>query len=167
MVYWTTIDVDGVTYDLVHLRPFAFEIRPQRWSQMATVQVSFNDHCFTEKYDPARHPAPTAVGSRHESRAFSIERWRWSFELPQIVRTLDRRRIARTRHGNLVHLRLPDGEEYAVFFTLRRLETARCALFVVSAYVPSSNVTRPAKTGEMVFNTAVALTLEGKPLKFP
>lgn len=169
MVVWSPIEVDGVLHDLSHLEPFAFDMVPQRWSKPATIAVAFNDHCFTEAFDPHRHAVRLRIAgaSRHETRGFSPERWALSLGLPEIVRTLDGRRVARTRHGNLVHVRLADGRDYAVFFTLRRQAATRCGLFVVSAYAPGPATTPPAATGEMRFNTAVALVLEGKPLRFP
>lgn len=169
MSRWLPIMVGGVTYDLAHLDPFTFDIVPRGWSRSAIVAVAFNDHCFTEKFDDARHTSPivTPTSSGHETRGFSLERWRLSLELPDLIRNFDGKRVARTRNGNLVHLRTASGAEYGVFFTLRRSHGLRCALYVVSAYELGAKTARPAVTGEMRFETACALVLEGKPLRFP
>jgi hypothetical protein len=76
------------------------------------------------------------------------------------------KRIASSRHGNLIRAELASGGIYAIFFTLRRVNNRRAELFVVSAFQWGKSE-KAATTGGMNFNVALAKVLEGKPLKFP
>jgi hypothetical protein len=62
-----------------------------------------------------------------ETRTFCPSRYKRSFELPTIIRSLETRRceFARGMSGlvNYVTVETTDGERYAAFFELRRLKT--------------------------------------------
>ncbi|ODS57416.1 MAG: hypothetical protein ABS40_04140 [Agrobacterium sp. SCN 61-19] len=168
MPYWEPLTIDGQTYDLAHLEPFEFQITPTQSDVPATISVRFHDHCFTETFDPRKHTARirTSQASLHEYRAFCLERYQLSFQLPQIIVGLDGKKVASTREGNLVRITLADGNTYPMFFTLRKARERRVEMFVVSAYIWERE-NPPADTGEMKFNLAVAKVLKGEKPKFP
>ena len=87
--------------------------------------------------------------------------------MPELVRSLDGKKIASTDRDNLVRIELMDGRDYGIFFTLRRESPRRCKLFVVSAYLLDRPRQSVVKTGEMKFNTAVARVLKGQRPQFP
>jgi hypothetical protein len=169
MPYWKPIRVGAEEFSLTHLEPFTFVLTPNGWNKQAGVSVRFNDHCFTEKFDGARHDKPliSQHASNHEHRAFCPIRYELSKNLPAFVRGMDGKRVAQTREGNLVRIELANGANYGVFFTLRREDANRCGLFVVSAYPFEKSKKVVAITGEMRFNVAVALVLDGRRPKFP
>ena len=168
MTYWTPLIVDGVAIDLAHLEPFEFQMAPRDWTELATISVRFTDHCFTEAFDPRHHTAVvvTSQSSPSESRGFAPDRYELSKLLPGILSSLGAKRVASTREGNLVYVELAGGARYAVFFTLRRHNPRRAELFVVSAY-PMEEGRRPADTGSMRFDLALAKVLRGERPKFP
>ena len=134
------------------------------------LNVRFNDHCFTTGFDPAKHdPAdimPTMLVSKTETRVFCKDRYKLSFQLPELIKAFGSKRIASTRDGNLVRVESPDGQTYAIFFTLRTHNAARVNLFVVSAY-PIGPGKKVADTGEMKFDIALAKILRGEKARFP
>jgi hypothetical protein len=167
--YWKPLIIDGQRYDLSHLKPFEFAVTPKGWNETTRMSVRFHDHCFTEKYDPNHHMSKliSSQQSKHEERAFDQLRYQMSFQLPELIRGLENKRISSTRNGNLVRVELADGQEYGVFFTLKKEAHNRCILYVVSAYPLSRPRQKIIVTGEMKFNVAVGLVLKGKRPKFP
>lgn len=169
MAYWAPITVGDQTLALAHLEPFEFQVVPKGWNSPATLSVSFHDHCFTETFDPTRHDVAlaTSQASLHERRAFCPIRYQMSYQLPAFVRGLDGKRVASTRSQNLVRIELANGAEYGVFFTLKREGKRRCGLFVVSAFVLDRPRQSVVTTGEMNFNVAVGMVLDGRQPRFP
>jgi hypothetical protein len=168
MPYWSPLIIDGAAVDLSHLEPFEFLVMPTGGTQHATISVRFHDHCFTETFDPAKHDTPIASNqaSRHEKRAFDMDRYNLSFALPDAIRSFDGVRFGATRRGNFVRVTLNDGRTYPIFFTLRHEGGRHVALFVVSAYA-LDRPTQVIETGEMRFNVAIAKLLKGEKLRFP
>ncbi|ESQ81033.1 hypothetical protein [Asticcacaulis sp. YBE204] len=170
MSYWTKLIIDDVNLSLTHLEPFSFECLARDGAAPAAISVRFNDHCFTKALDPEQHSPEDLIrpsyAARTERRVFCRIRYELSFRLPDIIRTLGSKRIASTREGNLVRLELDNGETYAVFFTLRRKGRDHADLFVVSAY-PLAPGKKPADTGDMKFDLALAKILRGEKAKFP
>lgn len=87
-----------------------------------------------------------------EIRTFCHERYRHSLRLPNIVRTLEKRRceFARGMSGrtNYVTVETPDGERYAAFFDLRRFNLVGpngVRLTVQSAYILDASKPSPGK----------------------
>jgi len=169
MAYWKPLVIDGNFVDLAHLEPFEFQIIPTGLKDPATIRVAFNNHCFSEAFDAARHktPLPTTHVAPHETRGFDPLRYELSKLLPAEVRAFDGKRVAQTRSGPLVRVTLNDGREYAIFFTLKKMKAWICEMFVMSAYPLDRPKHQVIATGEMKFNVAVALVLAGKKPKFP
>lgn len=169
MSYWKPLVVDGNAIDLSHLEPFEFSLIPKGFTEQAVIRVRFNDHCFTEDFDAAKHVCalPETHVARHETRGFSGVRYELSKALPAYVRSFDGQRIAQTRTGTLVRITMGDGSRYGIFFTLRKAGARCCDVFVVSAYPLDREPHTVVSTGEMKFNVAVAMVLSGKKPKFP
>ncbi len=170
MSYWPALVINAICIDLSHLEPFEFQCLPRDYAEPVTVHVRFNDHCFTKGFDPARHdpldilPAPFV--SKTEKRVFCPDRYALSLFLPELIKAIGNKRIASTREGNLVRIETPDGQTYAIFFGLRKQNTARVNLYVVSAY-PIGSDKKVADTGEMKFDIALMKILRGEKAKFP
>jgi len=170
MSYWPKLLIDGNEIDLSHLEPFDFQSLPRGSTTNARLQVRFNDHCFSRTFEMATdniaHLLPVAFCGKFEKRVFCTDRYRLSRHLPRFIKALGNKRIASTREGNLVRIEIPDGRQYAIFFTLRRIAAQEASLFVVSAY-PLERGKRPADTGEMKFDIALAKILRSEKAKFP
>ncbi|MGL4240657.1 MAG: hypothetical protein ACRCTI_06045 [Beijerinckiaceae bacterium] len=167
MPVWKPLHIDGRLVDLSHLEPFAFEVAPVGAALPVPIEVQFNDHCFSIPFDPARHSAALTRDhiAGYGARAFDDDRFGASKMLPAIIRDLGGKRIFTTRRDSLHLATLPDGRLYAIFFNLRRIWGRRVTLFVVSA-VPWSGNRRPAVTGGMSFNVALAKALRGERTRF-
>jgi len=156
--------------DLSHIEPFVTHFQPRDWHETATVRVIFNNHCFSRAYKPGidnkTKLLSKAFTNKTEQRVFCHQRHALSYYLPNYIRSLGNKRIASTREGNMVRLETPEHIDYAIFFTLRRLNSRRAEVFVVSAYALNKGQ-RPADTGEMKFDLALAKVLRGEKPKFP
>lgn len=157
-------------YALSHLHPFLQRIElaaiNRNPTRMVDLHVAFGLHTFTRASEPgdARHEL---YGDNRETRTFCPIRYRRSFELPNIVRTLEKRRceFARGFSGlvNYVTVEFADGARYAAFFELRRLKTVgpnALQLMVQSAYVLDSDRPAPGK-GRVHFHALLGHALRG------
>jgi hypothetical protein len=111
MTYWSPLVVEGLKYDLSHLEPFQFQVTPREISDPATISVRFHDHCFTTTYDTKKHLEITRSSqhSAREERTFDLNRYELSKLLPDFIKALDGKRIASSRHGNLIRAELASG----------------------------------------------------------
>jgi hypothetical protein len=142
---WRPHHSGGNRYDISHLHPFRYIVymppRDSRCAREVQVRVAFTSHCFTEKsndetFDAAYSRVP------HDLRRFSIARHALSLQLPEIIRTLERRPIyfnfmdSRRRNYIAVELTQAPGVEYLVFFDVRRIvdEPNTVLIFVQSAF---------------------------------
>jgi hypothetical protein len=170
MKYWSELIINGVNIDLGHLEPFEFVCTARDIEGAITISVRFNDHCFTKDFNPVLHGRTNIISrkfsNKNELRVFCEERYLLSHKLPEIIMSLHNKRIASSREGNLVRIEAPNGQTYAVFFTLRKQNTRRINLFVVSAY-PVASGKRVVDTGEMKFDKALAKIIRGEKPKFP
>lgn len=170
MRYWSPLVVNGVEVSLSHLEPFVFRCAARDVLEPVELNVRFNDHCFSKTFDPAFHTHDDVIRPSHaaktERRVFCPDRYALSLHLRRIIEALGDKHVASTREGNLVRMELEDGQIYAIFFTLRRKMGRRIDLFVVSAY-PVAMGKKPADTGEMRFDLALAKVLRGEKPKFP
>jgi hypothetical protein len=118
----------GTHYDLDHLHPqvvgFRLPATTRRPSRDIQVRVTYGLHCFTRDPKPDEQFPPSAVYFRNrEQRLFCADRWMWSLALPGIVRTIDQRNCYETNRRNHVLFSTAtcdNGDEYAVFFAVRR-----------------------------------------------
>jgi hypothetical protein len=157
-------------YALSHLHPFRRRIElpavGKHRARVVELYVCFGLHTFTRAIDPADGDCQFYRDNR-ETRTFCPKRYRRSFELPAIVRTLETRRceFARGMSGlvNYVTVETTDGERYAVFFELRRFKPVgpdAVQLMVQSAYVLDPDKPAPGK-GRIHFHALLGQVLRG------
>jgi len=84
--YFQALAIGGQTYDFAHLEPFTFTISSQLAKRDLRVHVTFSNHCFTQSYDAATHPAaePIILDGARRHRTFCPIRYRLSKKLPAI-----------------------------------------------------------------------------------
>lgn len=134
--------------------------------------VAFGLHTFTRASEPDDGHDELYRDNR-ETRTFCQTRYRRSFELPRIIRTLETRRceFARGVSGlmNYVTVETADGAQYAAFFELRRLRTLgsnAVQLMVQSAYVLDCDKPAPGK-GRIHFHALLGHVLRGTTPRLP
>jgi hypothetical protein len=149
-------------YTLSHLHPFVHGIELAATDKhpacSVRLYVSFGLHTFTRSIEP--HDGDHEIyRDNREARTFCPNRYQRSFELPNMIRTLEKRRceFARGMAGlvNYVTMETTDGERYAAFFDLRRfrkLGPTAVHLTVESAYVLDRGKPAPGK-GRIHFHT--------------
>lgn len=167
--WWPHKDKSNKHYSLSHLHPFRFEIElPQKGELSATVvylQVGFAMHCFTRAVTSADAPEELYSDER-ETRAFDLERYELSKQLPQIVRSLQGRPCAFAKQNNYVTIDLKaeggKSRRYGVFFNVRRRQDVAdtVQLIVQSAYPLDKDKPDPAK-GRIRFNVLLGHALRG------
>lgn len=163
-------------YTLSHLHPFVQRIElaaaGKNPPRAAELYIAFGLHTFTRAIGPGDARQDLYRDNR-ETRTFCRIRYQRSFELPDIVRTLESRRceFARGMSGlvNYVTVETTNGERYAVFFELRRLKTLgsnAVQLMVQSAYVLDRDKAAPGK-GRIHFHALLGHVLRGTSPRIP
>lgn len=122
------IDAAGRPYDLAHLHPcvMTYRLPPtvMRPATDATVRVTYGMHCFTRGPSDGEVITPDRIYFKNpEGRVFCPDRWELTADLPRIINTILERNCFETDRRNHVLFstaQTESGEEYAVFFALRR-----------------------------------------------
>ena len=118
----------GQIYPLSHLNGFDFSYGglDTASGQITSfdVRVLFGDHCYTSGVPHAEAYDPAAVVSRsvREVRVLSLERYRLSHMLPELVRGLMDRPCYFGDQDNFFTIDLSTGEKYNVYFTVSKVE---------------------------------------------
>lgn len=171
LIYWKDHTPSAaLRYSLAHLHPFVQAIElpaaDRHPARSIGLYVSFGLHTFTRAVEPTDRDHEL-YGDNREVRAFCPRRYKRSLELPDIIRTLQRRRceFARGMNGrvNYVTVEMADGACYAAFFDLRRLKKVgpdAVHLMVQSAYVLDPGKPAPGK-GRIHFHALLGHTLRG------
>lgn len=151
--YSTPLVIRGEAHDLAHLDPFTFEVASNKVPRPLRVNVRFTNHCYTEAFDPARHPPdepPVMDGVRR--RAFAPDRYALSHRLPGLIRGLadPRAKVRETgSRRNWMYsaiVEVPaEGTRYGVFFELRRTPPDRRRLSDLELVVESAYPADPAR----------------------
>lgn len=127
------IDCDGVRYELHHfhdcfhtyrLPPTTRRPKPRN----VIVRVTFGIHCFTRTAKPGETVDPRQIYYRnHEGRIFCPIRWELGKSLPTMCGALLEKNCFQTDRRNHVFFSSAQtigGDEYAVFFVLRKASQA-------------------------------------------
>jgi hypothetical protein len=121
-----------------HLAPFGFTFDTEARKGVHCF-VQFSTHCFSDKYDPERHPEHVVVvDERGIPRCFDRERYELSKGLEALIRTLPQSRVYQTPEANFAIITTQDGREYRVYFNVRRDAKKKLRLYVESAYPPDA-----------------------------
>ena len=165
----------GVQFDLGHLAPTQMLCpRIGTAGPDLVIDVRFSHHAYTvaAPSTPATAGAPH-VSERGDVRLFDLVRWQQSRDyLPGMVASLPAARVEFTpekrNYRYALRGRLADGQEYALFLSLRRSSVAGQDLHMTleSAYaVPASSRGRPP--GEIRFGVLAMKTMRGEVISFP
>lgn len=128
MRWWPHADpVSGVAYPLHHLHPFRFALQLPESARYPALEVDmrvgFSMHTFTRK-EIGTGDSAWRYSDDRETRIFDLDRYALSKHLPEVVRTIERRKCYHAKDQNFLTLGQPDGlpagHEYQVFFDLRR-----------------------------------------------
>jgi hypothetical protein len=156
LLYWKDhVPSANERYSLSHLHPFLRQIElaatDRHPDRVVQLHVSFGLHTFTRSVE-TRDRDHQLYHDNREVRAFCPVRYKHSFELPSIMRTLETRRceFARGTRGrvNYVTVEMASGYRYAAFFDLRRLKKIgpnAVHLMVQSAYALDPGKPSPGK----------------------
>lgn len=142
----------GEVYTFDHLDSLTVEV-PLNSSgdNVIKMTVTFGCHCFTEKFEGSVHSPDYSYRYRNEIRAFNVQRYVCSLQLPNVILKMLGGTIyhAGDSYTYAAQLNLGEGvsaQSYSVFFSLERDRNAgepALRMFVKSAYlkplVTSSN----------------------------
>src|SRR5258708_34000415 len=117
------VTIEGRTYNLSHLEPFSFEfVTPEkdgRPQQLYPIDVLFSWPCFTRGIARGEDFSKAIGISRgRETRLFDERRYRFSRQLPGIVRDIGSRKCFHTGRGNFFTGAVVDGEGRRIVYTL-------------------------------------------------
>ena len=158
---------ESVVFD--HLASFSFSFdTPVRKGVRCVVQ--FTTHCYSDKFDPGRHPENVVVpDERGVLRCFDQDRYDLSKGLEALIRNLPGNKVHQTPESNFAIITMQDGREYRVYFNIRRLRKKELRLYVESAYAPDAESFKvlPATVYQKVrFVILVDKVLSNEPLIF-
>ena len=175
---WRAARIGDALYDLAHLHPFSFEFAVPAYGEKPElrygIDVVFSLHCFTR--DVRRgdvYAGEWAYSDSRETRLFDERRYRWSLQLPKIVRAIGERRCFHTTRDNFFTVEFVDEQgraaKYTIYFKLSRSpRSSRLNLYIQSAYVqediPRShkNPRKPIWFAVIAHNVSV-----GRPMSAP
>ena len=173
--YHPPLLIRGLAYDLAHLDPFRFDVSSNKVPRPLRINVRFTNHCFSEAFDPTKHPGDEPVvqdGQRR--RAFCPDRYNLSQRLPALIRGLadPATRVYETAaRRNWMYAAIIEapvvGTRYQVFFELRRTTPERRRLqdldmVVESAYPADPNRPEPNILGPVRFALLAGALYLGK-----
>lgn len=122
-----------------HLAPFSFSFETPIRKAGVHCYVQFSTHCFSDKYDPERHPENVVVlDERGQIRCFDRDRYELSKGLKALIEGLPGSKVYQTPESNFAIITMQDGREYRVFFNVRRDSKKKIRLYVESAYPPDA-----------------------------
>ena len=175
-VSWRPFTLDGTTYDLAHLHPFAHEFvvdaRDGKPEQRYAINVAFSLHCFTRgRKDGETVPPDHLYADNREERVIDLARYELSHRLPDVIRGIGRRKCFHTGHANFFTVEVIDDDgrshDYSVFFAVTKAgKGRRLNLFVQSAYV-SDRIPTPAKRKPIKFMVIAHNTATSRPIRAP
>jgi hypothetical protein len=144
------VTIEGRIYDLSHLDQFTFEFvvpeKDGRPRQAYGIDVLFSWHCFTRGIAEGEHlPEALAYSRGRETRLFDERRYRFSRQLPSIIRGIGTRKCFHSGKGNFFTVELTDEEgsriDYTIFFKISRTaKRGALTLRVESAYARDNRV---------------------------
>jgi hypothetical protein len=135
---WKPASIGGELRDLSHLHPFSFEyVVPAKEGlpeQIYKINVEFSLHCFTRSHQKGEPLlAELQYSDSRETSLFDETRYRLSYRLPELIRTLGKRKCYHTTHGNFVTVEIVDSEEtldYSVYFKVSRSSNSCINLYI-------------------------------------
>lgn len=134
----------GAAYTFAHLAPFAVQASLNAAHTIwVTIHVTYSCHCFTEEFDPARHLEHHRYAHGGEIRAFDLQRYGCSLQLPHVVNAMLSGKVYRAKNNNYTYVAqivLPGvtAQPYSVFFDLKKDRSATqptLRMFIQSAYL--------------------------------
>src|SRR5262245_36290407 len=108
---WRPYTIEGRTYDLSHVHPFRYLLRlaetPNHSGREVEIRVGFSAHTFTIGCHAG--DVPHEHYSRpNDPRSFCPKRYELSKRLPDLVRSLEKRKCFFTNHKNYFVVDLPE-----------------------------------------------------------
>jgi hypothetical protein len=138
LIYWEEFNYKGKTYSLDHLHPMQWTLtqaaaqgKPERFYKFSVI---FSLHTFAQEREDDHDPELAYSDSR-ETRTFCFHRYEASFQLQDVIFSLEKGHVYNTGHQNFLRIDKADGV-YEVYFTVRRSKHADFDLeiYVQSAY---------------------------------
>lgn len=136
---------DGQVYTFPHLQKITLSVDLVISSRpvIIPVHVTFGCHCFTEDFDSEKHGGHHRYTHLGEERAFDVERYQCSLQLPQVMNAMLTGTIYRADRSftYVSQIVLPPStglEPYSIFFSLektRKSAVPAVEMFVKSAYL--------------------------------
>lgn len=136
---------EGQVYTFPHLAQMTLpvDLVVQKEPISIPVRVTFGCHCFTEEFDPEKHGGHHRYTHLGEERAFDVERYQCSLQLPQVMNamlggTIYRADRSYTYVAQIVLPPITGLQPYSIFFSLektRKSPAPAAEMFVKSAYL--------------------------------
>jgi hypothetical protein len=164
----------GQVYTFSHLAPMTLKV-PLKVPEPieVPVKVTYGCHCFTEEFKPDVHQDHHRYTHLHETRAFNLERFNCSLQLPAVVTSILGGKIylADRSYTYVAQITLPPAlgqQSYSVFFSLEKTRKSlapAAEMYIKSAYLTplkSKPNARSWRFGALVGEISKAFPPKGK-----
>jgi hypothetical protein len=168
-VEWKPKKIAGQIYDLSHLHPFKFEVKPKAEDAPTyVVRVTFGFHCFTRDLKDEDTPDLHTIHDG-EKRCFCFDRYELSRELVDMIQYAAKGRVYFSERSNflIVESLSQQNAPYVAFFNIERAKKSDsydAAMFITSAHLRPD---LPDRMSAVSFATLVDYRIQGKGLKRP
>lgn len=158
---WSDFIYQGESYSLAHLTSFEHEFIQQAKGDNKEVRydfiIEFGLHCFTKGPNKNKNEALASFDQKliyedtREKRIFCFERHEMSKLLPEISKTVAKRKCYHTGKGNFFTIEIKGDEgntkDYEVYFQVTKASSNKLKLYVESAYIrdPDYASSQPSK----------------------
>ena len=149
---------DGVTYQFSHLNSMRIEVELKNSNTSedltACIEIHFSHHCFTVEFADEAHQEHHTYFHSGEKRAFDIDRYALSLQLPAHMHRISGAYIHHADNGNYrymvdIPIEGSKNRSYSIFFNLALKSKAQrnhLKMYVVSAYIKSAKLKANART---------------------
>lgn len=180
------ISIHGQRFDLEHLIGQKFDLSVPSSANYPevrmSIQVEFTSHCVSFGPTNEQKLDFDVIGierriydHRKVARAFCLDRYRWSLQLPAIIYSLNQQRCYFSGQGNWMLVKGMDDQDklvdYEIFFRLHRLAPLTLRMVIESAYVrkaPGRGAGVPrSRKGAIRFHLMALKILRGEQLRDP
>ncbi len=174
--FFLPVTIGEDQFDFEHLRPFTMSFHSQKAKRNLKVNVRFSNHCFTQSPNEGEtyHPSQVLVDHNGNSRVFCPIRYRLSFDLGSIVRSLNNpackvfETASRRNYNYSIQIDDPAGP-YHLFFAVKRAngptrKMQDLSLFVESAYNEMPIGNSPSLIGRISFHLLCTKVYLGQPV---
>lgn len=163
MIYWNDFVHDGKAYPLNHLHPEIWEFKQaakgDKPERVYRTRIIYSLHTFAEE------KGCLPYSDNRETRSFCFDRYKDSFMLPKIIKSIGKGYVFHTGRDNFLRIDTGEAQEYEVFFTVLKSKEKDVDLqiYIQSAYLRTKG--HSPRAGKIRFSVISFNVMNNKKIK--